>query len=329
MRRWLPAAAGLLIVAVTALVCWRIAPLAGVMSAGGCLLLWLTAVWTGWLRRRELRRLSDYLMRIRQGNYALDIRDNREGELSILKNDIYKLTLKLSEQAELLKKDKRYLADALADISHQLRTPLTSLSVMTELLSDPKLPDARREEFTQAIQTQIERIDWLVSSLLKLSKIDAGAITFRHDLVRLRALVERAAAPLLIPMEIREQTLSIEIDPMLNVVGDAQWLREAVLNILKNCMEHTPCGGRLRVTARDNPIHTELAIEDSGEGIDPADLPHIFERFYRGKNASPDSAGIGLAMVKAILTGQDGTIEVESTPGRGSRFSLKFYKQIA
>ena len=320
---------GLLVAALVGYGCFQIAPAAGLLAGGGVLAVGLLAALGALLRQREIRKLSDYLMRIRQGNYALDIRDNRAGALSILKNDIYKLTLRLSEQAELLRRDKRYLADALADISHQLRTPLTSLSVMTELLADPKLPDSRREEFTTAIQGQIDRIDWLVSSLLKLSKIDAGAITFRRDLVRLRALVERAAAPLLIPIEIREQTLEIDIDPALNIVGDAQWLREAVLNILKNCMEHTPCGGRLRVTARDNPIHTELAIEDSGEGIDPADLPHIFERFYRGKNASPDSAGIGLAMAKAILTGQDGTIEVESTPGRGSRFSLKFYKQIA
>ena len=308
--------------------CFFLSAAAGWLALAGTLLLDGIFLWFTTRRYRELARLSDYLVAIRHGDYSLDVRDNQEGELSILKNDIYKVTLRLSEQAELLQKDKKYLADSLADISHQLKTPLTSLLMMTDLLADEGLPAAKRAEFTAALRDQLGRIEWLVSSLLKLSRIDAGAVAFRRDELELSHLLSRAFLPLRIPMELKNQTLALEGTEGVWVRGDENWLCEALVNILKNCVEHTPEGGRLVVSCMENPIHTAIVIQDSGSGIAPEDLPHIFERFYRGRNASPESVGIGLAMAKAVLLNQDATVEVESEPGHGTRFTIKFLKQI-
>lgn len=280
-------------------------------------------------RYRELAKLVSYLESMRTGHFPLDIRDNREGELSILKNDIYKLTLTLSEQSELLRKDKKYLADALADISHQLKTPLTSITIMTDLLSAGNLSPEKRTEFTANIAAQLERIEWLITSLLKLSRIDAGAVTFRSEQIPAAELVRRAAEPLLVPMELRSQSLEVEGAPETTVTGDLNWTTEALSNILKNCVEHTPEGGTISIRYAENPLHTEIVVEDNGCGIDPHDLPHIFERFYRGQNASPDSVGIGLAMARTILLNQDADVSAENrSPEPGARFTLRFFKQI-
>lgn len=280
------------------------------------------------LRYREIRRLSDYLARIRTQKKAMDIRDIREGELSILKNDIYKLTLTLSEQSELLKKDKAYLAEALANISHQLKTPLTSMIVMTDLLSSPELPGEKRQEFTACIRSQLSRIEWLLTALLKMSKLDAGAVTFKPRPVPLSALLKQAVDPLRIPMELKEQSLSLSGAEGVVLYCDPNWTAEALVNLLKNSMEHTPQGGEIQIRWLENPLHVELSVSDTGSGIEPDDLPHIFERFYKGKNASPDSVGIGLAMSKSILNRQNAGLFVQSRPGEGSCFQIKFYKQV-
>ncbi len=300
---------------------------AGFLALGTSLVL-LILMW-GFNKRRykKLDELSAYLHRICSGEYSLDIRDNEEGELSILKNEIYKVTLRLSEQSELLKKDKIYLADAISDISHQLKTPLTSMMMMTELLGNNNLADDKRLEFTKRIRLQLERIEWLVSSLLKLSKIDAGTIQFKKEPIDVKALVSKATEPLLIPMELREQRLVIEGDDA-SFLGDFNWSVEALVNIMKNCMEHTPVGGEIRVHIVENPLYTEAVIVDNGEGIDSEDLPNIFKRFYRGKNASSESVGIGLAMARSIVLQQNGDITVKSEKGKGTSFRIRFYKKV-
>jgi len=281
-------------------------------------------------RYSAIKKLSYQLRVIRAGNYALDIRDVREGELSILKSEIYKMTLMLSEQAELLKKDKRYLADALSDISHQLKTPLTSMVVMTDLLGKPNLAEDKKQEFLRSIRSQLERIEWLVTSLLKLSKIDAGAVSFKCEIVSVKELLERATTPLLILMELKEQQLAIQGDPPEAVfAGDLNWTVEAILNIVKNAVEHTPAGGHIRLVYAENPLYTEVRVSDDGEGIDPDDLPHVFERFYRGKTANSDSVGIGLAMARSILVNQQAELAVKSETGQGTEFTVRFYKGAA
>lgn len=284
-------------------------------------------IFTKW-RYREIEKLSSYLRRISSGEYSLDVRDNREGELSILKNEIYKVTLMLSEQSSLLQQDKIKLTDAISDISHQLKTPLTSMMVMADLLSDAKLEDSKRSEFTHNIQAQLERIEWLVTSLLKLSKIDAGTVTFKKEKVLVRELIDKATGPLLIPMDIKEQTLKINGDEASAFLGDYNWTAEAIVNILKNCVEHTEEGGEISIAFSENALFTEIVIRDNGKGISKEDLPYIFKRFYKGKNAGEDSVGIGLAMAHSIISSQQGDLKVVSEEGKGTRFHIKFYKQV-
>ncbi|WP_404349108.1 HAMP domain-containing histidine kinase [Sutcliffiella horikoshii] len=290
------------------------------------LLIVSSVVFTRW-RYKEIEKLSGYLRQISNGNYEMDVRDNHEGELSILKSDIYKVTLMLSEQSSYLEQDKVKLTNAISDISHQLKTPLTSMMVMADLLSDNKLDEKKRAEFTQNIRVQLERIEWLVSSLLKLSKIDAGTVNFKKDNVSVRGLIERAVQPVLIPMDIREQTLVVEGDESVTFTGDNHWTAEALINILKNCVEHTPVGGNISISFSENPLFTEIKVKDDGHGIPKEDLPYIFRRFYKGKNAGEDSVGIGLAMAYSIITSQQGDIEVRSEQGKGTEFHIKFYNK--
>lgn len=294
-----------------------------------CLLFCLAeiAVFTGYTMRRyrQMEKLSDYLKRIGRGDYSLDIRDNVEGELSILKNEIYKVTTRLREQAEYNVREKYYLADALSDISHQLKTPLTSMMVMTDLLKEEGLPPDKREEFTDTIRAQLIRIEWLVTSLLKLSRLDAGTIVLESRPVPAAEVIGRAAQHLLIPMELKGIEFEVQGEENVTFPGDLSWSAEAFANILKNCMEHTPSGGRIRVMYEENHLYTVISVEDNGEGIAAEDLPHIFERFYKGKNAGADSVGIGLAMAYEILAKEQGKIDVTSKEGEGTRFRVKFY----
>ncbi|AIQ33119.1 histidine kinase [Paenibacillus sp. FSL P4-0081] len=279
-------------------------------------------------RYYELEKLSVYLREISSGQASLDPRDNQEGELSILKNDIYKVTRMLSEHRSLLQRDKLQLTDAISDISHQLKTPITSMTVMADLLSAPDLPSLKRTEFTHHIRIQLERIDWLVSSLLKLAKMEAGTIPFKKDRIHMGTLIEKALEPVMIPMDIKGQTVSITGDDNVSFAGDFRWTAEAVINILKNGVEHTPEGGAITITFSDNVLFTEIVIADNGEGIPKEDLPYIFKRFYKGKNANEGSIGIGLAMAHSIIASQNGVIDVTSDSGRGTEFRIKFYKHV-
>ncbi|QTH42740.1 HAMP domain-containing histidine kinase [Cohnella sp. LGH] len=291
------------------------------------LLMGSSLLFTRW-RYRELDKLSVYLGEISNGNDSLDVRDNQEGELSILKNNIYKVTLMLSEHRSLLQRDKVQLTDAISDISHQLKTPLTSMTMMADLLSDPNLSPAKRSEFTHHIRVQLERIDWLVSSLLKLSKIDAKTIPFKKDRIPVKNLIQKALEPVMIPMDIKGQTLSIVGDDNVSFIGDFNWTAEAVINILKNGVEHTPEGGAIAITFSENALFTEVIIADNGKGIPKEDLPYIFKRFYKGKNAAEGSIGIGLAMAHSIVASQNGVIDVTSDGETGTQFRIKFYKQV-
>lgn len=300
--------------------------LAGIISFIAFVILFVSSFWFIKREYGELEKLSGYLRRICNGEYSLDIRDNEEGELSILKNEIYKVTLMLSKQGELLKKEKMQLADAISDISHQLKTPLTSMRVMSDLLSNNDLEAEKRIEFTNNIEMQLDRMQWLLTSLLKLSKIDAGTVSFKKDRVAVSELIRKSTEPLLIPIEIKNQTLVIEGGSKVSFIGDLYWTTEALINIIKNCIEHTGEDGRISIFFDENPLFTEIKILDNGSGIEKEDLPYIFKRFYKGKNAGEDSVGIGLAMAKTIVTSQNGDINVSSRKNEGTCFIIKFYK---
>jgi signal transduction histidine kinase len=175
------------------------------------------------------------------------------------------------------------------------------------------------------MRAQLKRIEWLVSSLLKLSRLDAGAVNMKRERVPVSALVEKALATLAIPLEIKMLQVTVEGDKGAGFTGDFEWSCEALINIIKNCIEHTPEGGRLRISFAQNPLYTMITVADSGTGIAPEDLPYIFNRFYKGKNAAADQVGIGLAMARAIIEKNGGDISVSSEPGRGSEFTIKFY----
>ncbi|MFA9556764.1 sensor histidine kinase [Evansella sp. AB-rgal1] len=305
-----------------------LSPTAAILtSITSVLLISCCLLFTRW-RYKELEKLSGYLRQISSGDDRLDIRDNEEGELSILKNDIYKMTLMLSEQSSSLQNEKIKLMNAISDISHQLKTPLTSMTVMADLLSDHQLDEEKRKEFTENILIQLERMDWLVSALLKISKIDAGTVSFKKDTIPVSQLIQKATNPLLIPMDIKNQRLIIEGEEDAFFRGDLNWTAEALINMLKNAVEHTDEGGQITVSFSENTLFTEIRIADNGKGIPKKDLPFIFKRFYKGSNASDGSIGIGLAMAHTIITSQDGDLTVKSEEGKGTEFRLKFYKKI-
>lgn len=300
---------------------------AGILLLSQGILLCIYFLFFSMNRYGQIKRLSTYLRRIRQGEHSLDIRDNKEGELSILKNEIYKVTIMLSEYNEKLKEDKLQLADHMANISHQLKTPLTSMMVMIDLLKDENLPLEKRKQFTSKIYSQLERIEWLVTSLLTISKLDAGVLEMKPAKVRAEDLIQSAIEPLLISLEIKE--IAFQVSESNNIIYcDFHWTREALLNIFKNCMEHTKPGGRLEIMVSDNPLYSEIKIKDTGAGISKKDLPHIFTRFYRGENSSKDSVGIGLSLSKSIILSQGGDITLESEIGKGSTFYVRLYKSV-
>lgn len=287
------------------------------------------ALFTCW-RYRQLRRLTTYLSGVYAGQRALDIRDNTEGELSILKNDLYKITVTLQQQSDRLQTDKTLLADALGDISHQLKTPLTSAIVMTDLLADPALPENKRQEFTQSLARQLDRMQWLVAALLKLSRLDAGAVAFARAPARLAALLEKAVEPLRIQMELQGVDYVCRCPDSAVWPCDENWTMQAIQNVLKNCVEQMPGGGRLAVLCTDDPLGCRIEITDTGGGIASEALPHLFERFYRGRRAGPDNAGIGLALAQSILRQQGGEICAENCTAagvRGARFVITLPKQ--
>ena len=277
-------------------------------------------------RYKKIADLNNYLSLVCAGNYMIDINDNTEGELSILKNNLYKVIVLLRSKNELLEKDKIYLADSLADISHQLKTPLTSLMVMVDLLKDEKNID-KQKQFISIIEIQISKIKWLVENLLKLSKLDAGTIKFKKEKIDVLSVITKSLSPFLVQMEMKNISLETTINDF-SFTGDLNWTSEAVENIIKNCIEHTDDNGKLNIETGVTNIYSYIKITDNGCGIKKKDLPHIFERFYQGENSSKESVGIGLALAKTIIDNQGGSIEVTSEENVGTEFIIKFNKMV-
>ena len=275
-------------------------------------------------RYQRISSLADDINQVLHGDSSIDFDNYSEGELSILHSEIYKMTIRLREQQQKLMKDKEYLADSLADISHQIRTPLTSINLLVERLSASGLTDECRHQLTNELYGLLGRIDWLITTLLKISKLDAGTVSFNKETVSLETLIKKSCSPLLIPIELRWQEIIIRADG--DFYGDPAWTSEAVGNIVKNCMEHTPDGGRIEIDAAENALYSEIVIKDNGTGVSAEDLPHIFERFYKGKDSDGKSFGIGLALSRMIIAGQKGTVKAENRKNAGAVFTLRFYK---
>ena len=291
----------------------------------GFLILAVFALYTR-ERYRRIDALNRYLTKVLSGNYDLEIGSNEEGELSILQNNICKATVMLREKNELLEKDKTYLTDMLANISHQMKTPLTSVMMMNELLYTEGSEEKRRE-FIEIEGKQLDKMNWLVQTLLKLSRLDAGTISFGAGKVTASKLIEESLAPFLVRMDVEGISVKRKLCDMTFFV-DENWTVEALRNIIKNCIEHMEPGGELYVAAEENHLYQTIIIRDNGCGISREDLPHIFDRFYRGKNSSGDSVGIGLSLSRAIIEKQNGSILAASEPGKGTSFEIRFYKAI-
>ena len=278
-------------------------------------------------RYNRLNALSETIDKILHDNDTINIKSFGEGELSILESDVQKMLVRLRDQKDKLEKERTFLADSIADISHQLRTPLTSINLILSLIEASDTTKERREELLRELSKLITKTEYLVSVLLKISKIDAGTVQFEKKETELNALIRKSAEPLLIPMDIKNQKLSINADD-ISLNCDFAWCIEAFGNILKNCTEHTPENGEITVTATNTPIFTEIIITDTGSGFNEEDIPHIFERFYKGRNSSKESFGIGLNLAKMIITAHNGTIKAENSQSGGAEFIIRFYKQI-
>ena len=301
-------------------------PAALIMLVSGALILLIMYI-DARKRFNAMEQLSTELDEILHDNSRFLITECEEGELAILSSSIRKMTLKLKEQASNLTDEKKVLTDARADIFHQMRTPLTSMRLSCSMLSEEDVPYEERIRFVRGIKKQLERMQWLVETLLKMSKIEAGTVTFKRERLDAKELVQKACEPLLIPLELRDIKLQITTNDA-GLTGDMDWLAEAVGNIVKNCMEHTHEGGQISINAEENAIYTVLTIEDTGKGFDKNDIAHIFERFYKGKNSGSESVGIGLALCRTIITGLDGTIKAENGKNGGARFEIRFYKNV-
>ncbi|WP_448901063.1 sensor histidine kinase [Eubacterium sp.] len=277
-------------------------------------------------RYKNLNDLNDYLSLVCKGIYDMNIDDNTEGELSILKNNLYKVITLLQSQNEYLKNDKLYLADSIADISHQLKTPLTSMMVMCELLENEENPEKRRE-FVTVINNQLSKMKWLITNILKISKLDADATEFKRDEVSISKVLDDSLKPFALTAELKNIIIENKSNDFV-FNGDENWTAEAVSNIVKNCLEHTNDGGKITIASDSTNLYNKLTISDNGCGIAEEDLPHIFERFYHGKNSSNDSVGIGLALAKTIFEKENASVTVESEQGKGSAFEIIFYKSV-
>ena len=276
------------------------------------------------IQKKQTMDIAKRIERINLGDYSLQIDENSEDELSLLDNQIYRTTVKFREQAENSRKDKENLQKSLSDISHQLKTPLTSIIVMVEnILDDDDMPLEIRREFLNDIKHNTNTISFLVQSLLKLSKLDAEAVKFRYEQVEVKSIVDECIKNTAVMAEILGVRLETDCnDIILNC--DRKWLCEAITNIIKNCIEHSH-NGNIKITAEQNKLYTKISIKDNGSGITKEDLPHIFERFYKGKNSSDDSVGIGPSLAKTIIEKQGGYISVSSELNQGSEFVIKFF----
>ena len=275
----------------------------------------------------KIREQDKYINEIKNRKYDLDINENSEDELSNLKNELYKITVMLREESEISKKDKENIKMSVEDISHQLKTPLTSITIMLDNLKDnPNMDENTKQKFIFEISKQVDWINWLVISMLKLSKLDANVVQFYEEKINLKRFIDEIIKNLEIPIEIKNQQIVIEGNENASFIGDYKWQQEAVTNIIKNCIEHNKDNGNIFIKYEENTLFTKIIVRDEGEGISREDLKHIFERFYKGKNSSENSVGIGLALAKNIIEKNNGMISCKSELDKGTEFVIKYMK---
>lgn len=276
--------------------------------------------------KKELNNIIKYLKELNRGNYNLAIDLNNEGELSILKNEIYTTTIMLREKAEQERQDKINLKDSLTNISHQLKTPLTSISLLVDNLSDELIPDNIKQEFLSDIKNQVESINELIIILLKLSRFDANVVTFNKESINVKNIFIDILKHIDILREVKNIDIHLTGSNDVTFMGDYKWEYEALSNIIKNCLEYTPQDKNIYITYKETNIYTEIIIQDEGLGMTPEEKNKIFTRFYKGINSSNNNFGIGLSLAKEIITKDNGKIKVASKLNNGTTFKIRYYK---
>ncbi len=314
----------------------------GLLAAGLCLLCGAQAI-SLYLRLTAERhgRIAEMAQRVDAALHegrSVSLSDMHEGELAILASEVDKALTRLTIAGEDLAAEKASLADSLADISHQLRTPLTSLGLTLDLARKEAQAAGDAQVLARLRQSEqlLAQVQWLVEALLKLARIDAGTVTLARERVDVATLVQAAASPLAISYDLADVRLEQDVQPGCAFMGDEAWTREALENVLKNCLEHTQAGGCVRVKASEDTVACRISVTDTGSGIREQDLPHVFERFYRGEDTQPSETrpagvGIGLSLAQSLISAQDGRITAsnvtdEDGHATGARFDITFFK---
>lgn len=280
-----------------------------------------------WKRQQKIAELQTYMERLDRGEYRLELADNADDELSGLRNEIYRLTVFLREQAVQSQEKRKALADSVANISHQLKTPLTSMTILADNLAEAEDMSAEtRQHFLSEIIRQLTGMSWLIAAMLKLSRLEAGVVELERGETRVKTLIEHCVQNLEMIAEWKRVHVRTTLPENIFLTVDFEWTAEAVGNIVKNAIEHSPEGGVVEISASENDIYTEIRISDNGVGISAEEREKLFQRFYRGSAPAADSAGIGLALSKEVIEMQNGQIAVESGEGQGTVFSIKFMK---
>ena len=277
-----------------------------------------------YLRRRKnaIVQLQDYMDKISRGNYELEINDNSEDELSSLKNSLYKIMVYMKEQADSARIKKVMLAQSVSDISHQLKTPLTSTQILLDNLNDnPDMEYATRKKFIYEALNQVNGMSWMIVSMLKLSRIDAGVVEFNNENISINKIIEEAVGNLEVIAEIKNVNIEKNIDNRnedelnksdIYIKGDYNWNREALQNIIKNAIEHSNDKGTVKINITDNDVYTAVYITNRGDKLSDQRQKQIFERYYSEAKYEDNSMGIGLPLAKAVIEKQGGYISVES-----------------
>lgn len=277
-------------------------------------------------KEKDIKDIIKCIEQINKKNYEIQIDSISEDELSILKNEIYKTTIMLKEAAENSSKDKLNLKKSLEDISHQLKTPLTSILVMLDnIIEDSNMEEKIRNDFIVDIKRNVLNINFLVQSLLKLSKFDANTVHFVKQENDLKTIVEESIKNVSTLCDLRNINIKLNIKENSKIICDDKWQIEALTNIIKNAIEHSKNNSNIIINIENNNVYSMIEVIDFGEGIAKKDIKHIFERFYRCKNTKTDSIGIGLALAKTIIEEDKGTISVESNKLE-TKFIIKYYK---
>ncbi len=291
------------------------------------LVIYLFFIINKFKRTKKINKIIELISKINRRNFAIDIEDYTEDELSALKQEIYKTSLMLRSEADNSLKDKLNLKDSLSDISHQLKTPLTSITIMIDNILDNEEMDIKtRRKFLINIKREIININFLVQNLLKISKFDANVIKFNKEEVFIKDIVNEAIKKVSALSELKGISIKVSGDKNATINCDFMWEVEAISNIIKNSIEHINSDGFVEINYTKNKVYSRILIRDNGIGIDSDDLPYIFDRFYKGKNTSRDSVGIGLALSKSIIEKDNGSVSVKSTPNIGTIFTIKFFE---